>query len=312
MKDNFSQEIKKELPGIKRNISLGRYTSFKIGGRARYFFVAKNQDDLISVIKKVKKIKLPFFILGGGSNLLISDRAYRGLIIKMENKKYKIKNNKIYAEAGLSLSLLVKRAEKNNLTGLEWLVGIPGTIGGAIFGNAGAFGKSMKDIIKKVEIFNTKNQKVKFFKNKECKFAYRESIFKRNKNLIILSAEIQLKKGEQKEIKKEIKKNLTYKKKTQPLEFPSAGSIFKNFILNRKKTEKVKKNKIISAALMIENCGLKGKKIGKAKISEKHANFIVNLGGAKAKDVVKLINLTKEKVKNKFKIDLEEEICYFN
>jgi len=246
-----------------------------------------------------KKSNLPFFILGGGSNILVSDKGYNGLVIKIKNQKSKIKNNRILAEAGLALNRLVELSLKNNLTGMEWAVGIPGTIGGAIYGNAGAFKKSMKDLIKEVEVFDTKDEKIKIFKNKDCKFGYRDSIFKKKKNLIILSASLQLKKGKKMKIKEKIKRYLNYRKETQPLNFPSAGSIFKN-------------PKNFYAGFLIEKCGLKGKRIGNAKISEKHANFIVNLGNGKAKDVKKLIKLIKKKVKNKFKIELEEEIQYLS
>ncbi len=291
--------IEKLLPDIKKNIFLRNYTTFRIGGPAKYFFVAKTKEDLTKAIQMAKKSNLPFFILGGGSNILVSDKGYNGLVIKIKNQKSKIKNNRILAEAGLALNRLVELSLKNNLTGMEWAVGIPGTIGGAIYGNAGAFKKSMKDLIKEVEVFDTKDEKIKIFKNKDCKFGYRDSIFKKKKNLIILSASLQLKKGKKMKIKEKIKRYLNYRKETQPLNFPSAGSIFKN-------------PKNFYAGFLIEKCGLKGKRIGNAKISEKHANFIVNLGNGKAKDVKKLIKLIKKKVKNKFKIELEEEIQYLS
>ena len=209
-------------------------------------------------------------------------------------------------------------ATENKLAGLEWAAGIPGTVGGAIYGNAGAFGKSIGDAVKSVEVLDVKNLKTKKLKNKDCKFGYRNSMFKQKKNqstkqsfvlgrahkimcsdLVILSVEIRLKKGKKIEIEKKIKEYLEHRKETQPLNFSSAGSIFKN-------------PSGFSAGELIEQCGLKGKIVGRAKISEKHANFIVNLGGAKAKDVMKLINLAKSKVKKKFGIELEEEIQYLN
>ncbi|MBL7150209.1 MAG: UDP-N-acetylmuramate dehydrogenase [Candidatus Pacebacteria bacterium] len=277
--------IKKLLPGVKTNTSLKNYTTFKIGGRAEYFFVAKTKEDLIGAIKVAKKLKLPFFVLGGGSNLLISDRGFKGIVIKF----------------GQPLSLYVSK-------GLEWAVGIPGTIQGAVWSNAGAFKKSMKDVVKEVEVFDTKTGKVKIFKNKDCRFSYRNSIFRKGKNLIILSVKIKSKKVDELRSSprsanarvsnaKKIKQYLDYRKKTQPLEFPSAGSVFKNPVG-------------FSAGELIAKVGFKGKKIGQAQISEKHANFIVNLGGATAKDVKKLINLTKKSVKKKFKINLEEEIQF--
>ena len=253
---------------FRKNVPLKNYTTFKIGGPAKYFFEAKRKEELIEAIKLAKKLELPFFILGGGSNLLVSDKGFDGLVIKF----------------GQPLSSYVSK-------GLEWAVGIPGTVQGAVWSNAGAFEKSMKDVVKEVEVFDTKTEKIKNFKSKDCKFGYRDSIFKKNKNLIILSVKIKSKKSN----RKKIKQYLDYRKKTQPLNLPSAGSIFKNPPAK-------------SAGELIEKCGLKGKRIGNVKISEKHANFIVNLGNGKAKDVKKLIKIIKNKVKNKFGVTLKEEI----
>jgi UDP-N-acetylmuramate dehydrogenase len=289
--------IQKVLPGVEKNVFLKNYTTFRIGGPAKYFYSAKTKKDIIKAILVAKKLNLPFFILTGGSNLLVSDRGFKGLVIRIENRELRIKNHTIYAEAGTPLALVVSKARENNLTGLEWAIGIPGMIGGAIKGNAGAFGKSMADIVKSVEVFDVKTEKVKKLSKKDCKFSYKESIFKKNPNLIILSVELKLKKGNEKKIKEKLKEYLDYRKKTQPLGFFSAGSIFKN-------------PKGFFVGELGEKCGLKGKKIGQAEISEKHANFIVNLGKAKAKDVIELIKLIKRKVKNKFNIELEEEIQY--
>lgn len=310
-----------KFPSIKKNVKLAPFTTFKIGGPAKYFFVAKNKKEIIFAISVAKKLNLPFFILGGGSNILVADEGFEGLVIKVESRMLKVEGGSIFAEAGVLLSKLVNIALKNTLTGLEWAVGIPGTVGGAIYGNCGAFGKSISDVVKEVEIFDVKNEKVKILKNEDCQFAYRNSIFKRNKNLIILSTKIQLKKDDKEEIKKRTKEFLEYRKETQPLNFPSAGSVFMNYelrIMNYellKKFPEVKefnKKRQIPAGWLVEKSGLKGKKIGKAQISKKHANFILNLGGASAKDVKKLIKLAKKKVKEKFGIILEEEIQYLD
>lgn len=295
--------IEKELPTIQKNISLDKYTTFKIGGKARYFFIAKTKKDLIKAISFAQKSKIPFFILGGGSNLLVSDKGYRGLVIKIQMSRIVHRQAGIvYAEAGARLADLVKISLEKRLTGLEWAAGIPGaTIGGAIYGNAGAFGKSMENIVKKIEVLDLKTLEIKNFKNKDCKFGYRESVFKKNKNLILISATFKLNKGEKEKIKGLIEKYLKHRKTAQPLNYPSAGSVFKNPVI---------KNKNLKAGELIEKCGLKGKRIGKAEVSEQHANFIVNLGGAKEKDVKKLINLIKRKVKSKFKIVLEEEVQF--
>ncbi len=294
----------KYLPRVKKNVLLRNYTTFKIGGRAKYFFEARTKKDLILAIKMAKKFNLPFFLLGGGSKLLVADEGFKGLVIKVQNSRLRlglggqVKLNTVYTQAGVMLSDLVKLSFNKSLTGLEWAVGIPGaTIGGAIIGNAGAFGKSIKDVIKEVEVFDSKDLKIKTYNSKDCKFNYRDSIFKKNLNLIILSAKIQLKKEKKSEIENKMKEYLAHRKDTQPLNFPSAGSIFKN-------------PSGFTASELIEKCGLKGKRIGDVEISKKHANFIINLGNGRAEDVRKLINLVKNRVKNKFGIKLQEEIQY--
>jgi len=285
------------LPAVRKNILLKNHTSFRIGGPAEYFFEAENKDDLFVALKAAKTLDLPFFVFGGGSNLLVSDKGFKGLVIKILNNKYQLSGNQIKAEAGTVLANLVRASTNYGLSGLEWAFGIPGTVGGAVFGNAGSFGKSMKELVKSVEVIDIKTLKFKTYNSKECGFGYRESVFKKKNNLIVVSVILNLKKGNKSSIKKKIKEYSDLKKESQPLNLPSAGSVFKN-----------PEGKY--AAELIEACGLKGKTIGRAKISEKHANFIVNLGGAKAEDVKKLINLSKKSVKNKFSLSLREEIQF--
>ncbi len=319
---------------FKENIPLKNFTTFKIGGPARYFCIAKNQKEIIDAIKKAKDFDLPFFILAGGSNILVSDKGYKGLVINFQfslNSEtitksettdlcFNFQKNKIIAGAGTKLRELVNASVNRGLTGLEWAVGIPGTIGGAVYGNIGAFGSIMGDNVENVKVLNIKNLKIGTLSNKECKFSNKDSVFKQNKNFIILSILLKLKKGEKEEISQKIKRFSIYRKKNHPLDFPSAGCIFKNYnkkIINKKLLKKYpeliefNKGSRIPTSYLIDKCGLKGKKIGKAQISEKHANFIINLGRAKSEDVIKLIKTIKQKVKNKFGIKLEEEIQYF-
>lgn len=276
---------------IKKKQLLASFTSFKIGGPADWFYQAKTEEDLIKTLGFCRNKKIPFLIFGGGSNILFSDQGFRGLAIRMENKEIKINDGKVLAAAGVSLNELVKLTAENSLSGLEFLVGIYGTVGGAIVGNTGAWQQNIGDQVKRVRVLDENNQ-FKWLNQKECQFAYRQSRFKKNK-AIILEVEFELEKGNEKEIKERIKENLT-KRGGQPQE-PSAGSIFIN-------------PKPKSAGDLIEKCGLKGKRIGNAQISEKHANFIVNLGGAKAADVLELIALAQKKVEEKFKITLQPEI----
>ena len=324
MQRKKQQKIKNLLPGVKENVSLKDYTTFKIGGKAKYFFVAKTKNELINAIKASKQLNLPFFILGNGSNVLFSDKEFKGLVIKIKNEKLKIKNCVIDTEAGTLLSILVKKAQQHSLSGLEWAVGIPGTIGGAVYGNASAFGKAIGDLVKQVEVLDLKTFKIKKLSKKECQFKYKDSIFKHKKNLLILSVILRLKKGNKEKIKENMKRFLTIRKETQPLNYPSAGCIFKNLGIQNSKL-KIKKELFekfpelrdfiqkgeIPAGYLIDKAGLKGKRIGDAMVSEKHANFIVNLGNAKTKDVQKLIAHIKKKVKKIFGIELKEEIIIF-
>jgi UDP-N-acetylmuramate dehydrogenase len=326
--------LEKLLPLVQENISLKDLTTFKIGGPARYFFIAKSKDDLIRALGEAKKLRSPFFILGGGSNLLISDEGFRGLVIKIENCELKITGSKLIAGAGTQLALLVAEAAKNNLTGLEWASGIPGTVGGAIRGNAGAFKGSMADTVKSIEALSANDLRFNIYNLKQCGFGYRDSVFKKNKNLIIYSAEFELKtdpsrsesegKDEGKLRRRQtssqkVKEYLNYRRARHPKE-PSAGSVFKNVefkfsnleLLLKKfpALEQFREKGRIPAAFLISECGLKGKKIGQAAISEKHPNFIVNLGQGRARDVRKLIKFIKKSVKNKFGIKIEEEIQF--
>jgi len=301
---------------IKKNVNLKNYSTFKIGGKAKYFVIAKNEDEIKKAILWAKKKKIPFFILGGGSNVLFSDEGFRGLVIKLRNTRYEIRNTKLIAEAGVPLQKLVLETAKKGLSGLENLAGIPGTLGGAIWGNAGAFGREIGDVVEEVKVLDVRGLKleIKKLKKDDCKFGYRDSIFKKRKNWVILEATLKLKKGEKKEIEERIKEILKLRKEKQPLEFPCAGSVFKNVLIEtvpRKIQEKFKekiKNGFLPAGVLIEAAELKGYQIGGAKISEKHANFIVNIGNAKANDVMQLIEKIKKEVKKKFRVQLEEEI----
>lgn len=318
-KDRTFEKLKAELPGIKKDVLLKNYTTYKIGGPAKYFLACKSKEDLSHAIIVSNKLKLPVFVLGGGSNLLVSDKGFRGLVIKISTVKKELSGNIIYTEAGVMLSNLTGFCLEHNLTGLEWSAGIPGTVGGAIYGNAQAFGTKISECIRQVEVFDIKKQKLKTVTKKGCKFSLKNSLFKKNKNLIIISAILEFKEGDRKLIKDKVKEFLDYRKAGHPINFPSAGSVFVNperKITNKKLLKdypefiKMNERGVIPSGFLIEKCGLKGKIIGKAQISEKHANFIINLGGAKASDVLRLMKMAKERVYKKFKIKLETEIQY--
>jgi UDP-N-acetylmuramate dehydrogenase len=283
---------------LRENVLLSEYSTFRIGGPARYLIEVDNAEDLKKVIQKALELNLQFIVIGGGSNILFSSKGYNGLVIVFKsNNTFSINDNLIEVDASVSLNYLVNKL--NNYTGLEWAVGIPGTVAGAINGNAGAFGGEMSELIKQVKVLEIKDNQIieKDFSKEDCKFSYRNSIFKNNPNLIITSAILELKKDSEENVKQKIKNNLSKRMSKQPKGF-SIGSIFKN-------------GEDFSAGELIEKAGLKGLQIGDAKISDEHANFIINLGKATSDDVLELIKIVKKEVKEKFSIDLEEEIKIF-
>ena len=276
---------------VKQNEPLAKETTFRIGGPADLFYEAKTSDELIAAVKAARQLEVPFFILAGGSKLLVSNEGFRGLVIKIFSSSFSILNSRIRAGAGVPLKQLVVAAADAGLAGLEFAAGIPGTIGGAVVGNAGAWQKNIGSRLKSVYVLQPNNQLV-WLNQKDCHFAYRQSRFKTSGEVII-KVELKLRKGNREIIKKRIIKNLIRRQK-QPQE-PSAGCIFIN-------------PKSKSAGELIEESSLKGKRIGNAQISSQHANFIVNLGQAKANEVLQLIKLAQSVVKKKFGVKLEKEI----
>ncbi len=279
---------------IKRNQLLRDKATFKIGGRADFFSEPDNPEELNLVIKTAKKSKVPVFVIGAGSNLLISDRGVRGLVIKLSAPYFKnivLKGNYLEAGSGVMLSQIIQFAKSKSLSGPEFLVGIPGTLGGALAMNAGCWGKSIGDLVREVKVLG-RNGDIKKIKAKEIKFGYRKSNLGK---YIILSAVLRLKRSSKDAITRNIKKYILKRRDTQDLTFPNAGCIFKN-------------PKFLSAGRLIDLCGLKGKGMGGAFVSDKHANFILNKGGAKSRDVLRLMRLIKTSVKNRFKVNLEPEI----
>ncbi|MFA6160418.1 MAG: UDP-N-acetylmuramate dehydrogenase [Parcubacteria group bacterium] len=313
---------------IQKNIPLAPLTTFKIGGPAKYFVEVSSEDEILEALDFAKENNLEIFVLGGGSNILVSDEGFSGLIIRMLNTSYIIHNTSIECGSGVLLSQIVKEAAKNGLSGMEWASGIPGTVGGAIRGNAGAPWGCMADNIESIKILEMHNRKYKILKINECGFSYRNSIFKKNKDLIIVSVVLKLQKEDKKKIEDKIEEIVKLRGGKAPAE-KSSGSFFKNPVVKDKKLinmfekdtgVKIGENKnlyhfnntevIIPAAYLIEEVGLKGKKIGGAQVSEKHANFVVNVGNAKAQDIVMLSSLIKMKVRDELGVQLSEEIQY--
>ncbi len=302
---------------IEKNIPLAPRTTFRIGGPAKFFAETGSEEELLEALKYANDEKLQFFILGGGSNILVSDEGFSGLAIKIKNSKFDIKDSFIEAGAGVFLAKAVKESINRGLSGLEWAAGIPGTIGGATRGNAGAYGGDMGGIVESARVLDSDKLRIRKYNLSECRFGYRDSIFKHKKNLIILSVMLGLRKGKREESEKKFKEIIAKRISKQPDE-PSAGSFFVNPAVGNptliKKFEEERgvksKNKKIPAGWLIDEADLSGRKIGGAMVSEIHSNFIVNTGGARAEDVIMLTSFIKQQVRDKFGVELREEVQY--
>ena len=294
--ENLEKIISKER--IKQNEPMKNHTSFKIGGPAEFYIKITSIKELQKILEFAKKEKIKITILGNGSNVLVSDSGIKGIVIRTNLKEIKIEpkeQNKIEitVDDATPIGFLAQKLLKEEITGFEEISGIPGTIGGAILMNAGAHGKEMKDIVTEITAIDY-NGKIHKFTNEQAKFTYRNSIFSSGK-YIILQAKIILEKGNAKEIKAKMDEYAQFRKEKQPIEYPSAGSTFKRGI------------DFITAKL-IDDAGLKGYTIGGAKVSEKHAGFIINTGNATAQDVLDLAKYVTNKVYEKFGKKIEFEI----
>ena len=272
-----------------------KHTTFKIGGNADIYVKPQNTTELSKIIKICNLEKEDYFILGNGSNLLVADDGYRGVVIQMYNNynNIEIKEHSIVAEAGALMSKIANVACENELTGLEFSAGIPGTIGGGAMMNAGAYGGELKDVITKVEAVSKEGELYTLDKA-DLEFGYRTSIFEKN-NSIVTKVTIELNKSIKAEIKEKMDELSRARISKQPLEYPSAGSTFK-------------RPEGYFAGKLIMDAGLRGKQIGGAKVSDKHCGFIINAGGATAKDVMDLIDFIIQKVYADFGVRLETEV----
>ena len=310
--EKIEEKLKKEKIGFKKNVSLARYTTTKVGGKADIFIVCRKEEELIKVFNFVMKNNIDYLIIGGGSNLLISDEGFKGVVILNEVKKILLKGESIFAKSGTYLSQLVSFSAAKSLTGIEELAGIPGTVGGAIYGNAGAYGKSASCLLTKVKIADGK--KVYWINKSKIDFSYRESSFKKDKKLI-LEAEFKLKKTEKKKVLEKYKKIIKDRAIKYKKGLYCPGSFFKNIeandipqdILKMIPLEKIVYGKI-PAGNLLESVSAKGLRKGDVEVSEKHANFFINKGKGKAKDYYDLAMSLREKVFEKFGINLEPEV----
>lgn len=288
-----------EYCDVLENEPLALHTTYKVGGKARYFVYPKNEIALMRLLKETKENQIKTKIIGKGSNLLVSDDDYDGMVICLDRYFNEVifEKNKVSVYAGQSIIYLAHEAMKRGLSGLEFASGIPGTVGGACFMNAGAYKSEMKDVVEAVWVLKEGN--CVWMSAEECEFSYRNSIFKRNPDWVILAVRFHLTPKDPLEIKELMDSRRQRRMASQPLDKPSAGSVFKN-------------PEDMPAWKYIEESGLRGKCINGAKVSEKHANFIVNEREAKAQDIYDLIELIQKSVYEKFNVFLKAEVECFN
>lgn len=297
---DFLKEVEKEDIGkVTKDVFISKYTTYKVGGLAKVIIYPKNIDKLVILCRLIKKYQLKYMVLGNGSNVLFSDKTYDGVIIKLDNfNKIEFVGNKVICGSGASLMKVSREALKRSLAGLEFASGIPASIGGAIYMNAGAYKSDMGYITTNVKVL-TPDLKIITLTNKEMAFHYRDSFLQHHKDYICLEATLRLEKGDKEALEEVTKDRKERRVKTQPLTYPSAGSVFRN-------------PDDVPAGKLIDDLGLKGLTKGGAEVSKVHANFIINKNEASAKDIHDLMLFVKEAVKEHYGIDLKIEQEFIN
>ena len=294
MQDAIKEMIALHLGKVLINEKISNYTTYRVGGKVRAICFPKGEEELITLIKLLKERQIKYIVLGNGSNVLFSDLMYDGVIIKLDNfNKINIQDNIIEVGAGYPLIKLSRDAMRNSLVGLEFASGIPGTVGGAVFMNAGAYGEDMSKIVLSVRVITGDGEIIEL-SNKEMEFSYRTTYLQSHLDYVCISAKLKLEYGNKEEIEEIMNSRKKTRIATQPLNFPSAGSVFRN-------------PEGMYAGKIIEDMGMKGFTVGKAMVSEKHANFIINTGNAKASDIKKIIDTIKQKALSKYNIKLRVE-----
>lgn len=288
-------QFNNSFANVRYDEPMKEHTSMKVGGKADIYMEPDNIEELIGFIKHLREKDIPYITIGNGTNLLVSDDGIRGAVIKLGDKiaKIEVNDNKIIAECGALITNISKVAAENSLAGMEFANGIPGSVGGAVFMNAGAYGTEMKDIVEKVEVLDL-NLKQCILDNKQMDFGYRKSIIGKGR-YIATKVFFSFRKGNYNEIKKTMEELNEKRKQKQPLDYPSAGSIFK-------------RPEGYFAGKLIEDAGLKGMMVGDAQISDKHCGFIINKGKATAKDVYNLITVIQKTIYERYGVKLETEI----
>lgn len=301
---------------IQSQVPLAPLTTFKLGGPAEYFVRVTTAHQLVEALEHARRQELPVFLMAGGSNLLVSDQGVRGLVIEIANTSFRIQDRHVWADAGVPLLTLVQAVAQAGLAGMERLAGIPGSLGGALRGNAGAFGMEIKDVVLSVKAYDRRQGVVRSFQRADCQFGYRSSIFKKRSDLVILSAELELTLGDRAELERMNRVTMEQREAKHPQTARCAGSFFMNPEVTDSKlleeferdTGTPSKDGKLPAGWLIDHVGLRGKRIGGAQVSAQHPNYFVNTGQATADDVVMLASLVKQRVRSELGVELREEV----
>lgn len=302
----------------QEHILLSLYTTFKIGGPARYFFQATDVEGVKEALHWAREHKQKTYLLGGGSNVLISDKGFDGLVIRLGEAEPEARKDGIRAFAGCRLMRVVEAAQKNGFSGTERLAGIPGSVGGAVCGNAGAFGVEIKDVVSSVLAVHAETVVEKTFSAQKCEFGYRQSYFKVHREWIVVSADFTLAAGDSEHLLTIMEDTIAQRNGKQLQDVKSAGSYFMNPVVEsqellqefEKETGNTSRGGKVPAGWLIDKADLRGKRIGDAMVSEQHPNYILNVGRATAEDVVILESYVKQQVRDRFNVELQREVRY--
>ncbi|MFC1638914.1 UDP-N-acetylmuramate dehydrogenase [Patescibacteria group bacterium] len=321
------EELRNKLgESVRENEPLAKYTTYRIGGPARYYVEAQSADQAVAAVAAARELELPYYVLGGGSNVLVHESGFEGLVVRMANRGIEIDGARVTAQAGTPTAKMALETTEAGLTGFEWAIGIPGTVGGAVRGNAGAFDGETGDAVVSMDVF--KDGERLTMTKEQCEFGYRDSCFKHLPGTVVLAATFELAQSEDRDAGLEKLKDLLRKKAAdQPVDRPTAGCMFKNWQpeseeelkglrgwldLNPDEQVPVAPNGSVSAGWIIDRAQMKGTKVGKARVSEKHANFIVIEEGAETNDIIALMATIKSRVRKMTEgiVQLQEEVEY--
>lgn len=304
-KNSNPERLNRSLDGrVQNDVTLAPFTSFGIGGQARYFFIAGTPTDIVRAVRAAREMELKFFVLGGGSNILFDDAGYNGLVIKDETDKFNLNGDVVSALSGALIDKMVDVTVEAGLGGLEYAAGIRGTIGGAVYGNAGAFGHAINEILESAVIYSG-DDKIEIVDRAYFQFEYRKSRLSESED-IVLSVKLQLHHEDKARLTEIVNERRRFREERHPVGLGSAGSVYKNIRSLDDPT------KVTSAGKILEDAGVRGMVVGAAAVFEKHCNIVVNRGNATSKDVKLLVQMMGDAAKEKFGIDLQREIMYID